>query len=76
MGKCVWALEIAQTSAARVSVVIARADLNQLPAFRLLVDRTSAQYLRNELLHAAQEYDGRPIGTEALCQAAAQTDPR
>ena len=57
---------IAQTSLARVCVVIMRHDLEHLLSFIILVDSTFAEYLWMVLVEAMQEFDGRHVGVEQL----------
>lgn len=61
---------IAQTSAAKMSVIIARHDLGAVPGFYLLADSASAEYMWACVLDAMQEFDGGPIGLTALRQLA------
>ena len=58
-------LAVAQTQAARISVIIARDDTARL-AWHLLADSTSAAYLWDCLLDAMAEWQGRPVGHAAL----------
>ena len=57
---------IAQTSVARLSAVVARNDINGTPAYHLFADSASAEYWWDCILDAMQEFNGRPVGTEAL----------
>lgn len=57
---------IAQTSIASVNAVIVRSDLGDTPAFHLLADIASAEYLWNALLDAMEELGGGLVGVEAL----------
>jgi sarcosine oxidase subunit gamma len=57
---------IAQTSLAKMSGIIIRADLGSVPAFHLLADIASAEYLWSAVLDAMQEFDGGPVGLAAL----------
>ena len=41
-------------------------DLGQAPAFHLLVDSASAEYVWDCLMDAMAEFDGRPAGLNAL----------
>lgn len=61
---------IAQTSAAKMSVVIARHDQGAVPGFYLLADSASAEYMWTCVLDAMEEFDGGPIGLTALRQLA------
>ena len=58
-------LAVAQTQAARISVIIARDD-TELPAWHLLADSASAVYLWDCLLDAMAEWQGRAVGIAAL----------
>lgn len=58
--------EIAQTSVARLSAVVARADISDTLAYQLFADSASAEYWWDCILDAMQEFGGRPVGTEAL----------
>ncbi len=64
---------IAQTSMARMNVIAIRQDLASLPAYHLVFDSASADYLWRMLKDAMIEYDGRPVGYEAV-QALAQNN--
>jgi len=57
---------IAQTSAAKMSATIIRADLGSTLAYHLLADIASAEYLWMCVLDAIAEYDGTIIGLAAL----------
>jgi len=57
---------IAQTSLAKMSGIIIRADLGSVPAYHLMADIASAEYLWSAILDAAQEFDGGPVGLAAL----------
>lgn len=57
---------IAQTSAAKMSVIIARHDLGSVPAFYLLADSASAEYMWNCVVDAMDEFSGGPIGWTTL----------
>jgi sarcosine oxidase subunit gamma len=58
-------LQVAQTQAARISVVIVRDD-TALPAWHLLADSASADYAWTCLLDAMQEFDGKPVTLDNL----------
>jgi sarcosine oxidase subunit gamma len=62
---------IAQTSIARISAVIVRSDLGGTPAFHLLADIASAEYLLVAMLDAMAELRGGLVGVEALRALAA-----
>ncbi|HVJ35530.1 MAG TPA: sarcosine oxidase [Terriglobia bacterium] len=57
---------IAQTSLAKMSGIIIRADLGRVPAYHLLADIASADYLWSALLDAMKEFEGGPVGLAAL----------
>lgn len=59
-------LAIAQTSVARSNTVVIRDDLGAIPAFHLLGDSASAGYMWECLLDAMREFNGAPIGLDAL----------
>jgi sarcosine oxidase subunit gamma len=61
---------IAQTSIAKMSGIIIRADLGETPAYHLLADIASAEYLWDCLLDAMAEFGGKPVGLAALRQLA------
>ena len=57
---------IAQTSIAKMSGIIIRADLGQTPAYHLLADIASAEYLWSALRDAMTEFEGGLVGLNAL----------
>ena len=57
---------VAQTSVARTTAIVIRADLGGILAYNLLCDRASAEYLWPVLLDAAEEFGGGPVGHAAL----------
>ena len=61
---------IAQTSVAKMSAIVIRADLGGVAAFHLLADGASALYLWTCVLDAMAEFDGAPVGWSALRQLA------
>jgi len=61
---------IAQTSVAKMSAIVIRADIGGVPAFHLLADSASAEYLWSCVLDAMAEFDGAPVGWSALRQLA------
>ncbi|WIX33948.1 hypothetical protein QO259_04580 [Salinicola sp. JS01] len=62
---------IAQTSVARTDAIVIRDALGDTPCLHLLVDSASAAYLWPALLDAMQEFDGGPLGLDALLAPAA-----
>lgn len=59
-------LAIAQTSIAKMSAILVRADAGANPVFHLLVDSAAALYFCDCLLDAADEFDGRIGGLNSL----------
>ncbi len=57
---------IAQTSVARSNTIIIRDDLGAVPAFHMLGDSASAGYMWMCLNDAMDEFDGGPVGLEAI----------
>lgn len=57
---------IAQTSVAKMSAIVIRADLGRTVAYHLLADIASAEYLWTCVEDAMAEYDGRIVGLAAL----------
>jgi sarcosine oxidase, subunit gamma len=51
-------LSIAQTSVAKLSAIVTRADIGATPAFHILADSASALYFFECLIDAAQEFGG------------------
>ncbi|MGJ7547006.1 sarcosine oxidase subunit gamma [Pseudomonas alloputida] len=47
---------IAQTSAARINVIVIRSTRNDIPCFHLLFDRASREYFHGAVLDAMQEF--------------------
>ncbi|MGI9509506.1 MAG: sarcosine oxidase [Geminicoccaceae bacterium] len=60
-------LSIAQTSIARSNAIVIRDDQGKTPAYHLLGDSASSGYMWDCLLDAMAEWNGRPIGSDALC---------
>ena len=59
---------IAQTSAARINVIVVNHQVNGIPCFSILCDSAAAEYLWDSLLDAMQEFGGEAIGTAALLE--------
>ena len=59
-------LEIAQTSVAKMNVVVVRCDLGGTPAYHVLGDVASASYLWGCLLEAMAEFNGGLVGHSAI----------
>ncbi len=57
---------VAQTSLARINVVVIRDDINGTLAFNILGDGSLADYLWPCLLDAMDEFRGAPVGLSAL----------
>ena len=59
-------LRVAQTSIARLTAIVIRDDIGDVPALHLLVDSASAAYFWECILDAGAEYDMRVVGLRAL----------
>lgn len=57
---------VAQTSAARINVIVVNLPEGELPCLHILCDRASADYLWGALLDAMAEFGGAPAGVDAL----------
>ena len=57
---------VAQTSAARINVIVVNVGSDERPALQLLFDRASLAYLREAMLDAMDEFDGGLIGLDEL----------
>jgi len=57
---------IAQTSVARINVVMIHHEINGIPCSSILCDSAAAEYLWESLLDAMSEFGGEVIGTAAL----------
>lgn len=57
---------IAQTSIARMNAIAFRQDMGDTPVFHLVFDSASATYLWGCLQDAATEFDGAPVGHNAI----------
>ena len=53
---------VAQTSVARLNAIVVRADVGKTPAYRILGDSASAEYMWDSLLDAIAEYGGLVVG--------------
>lgn len=60
---------VAQTSVARLNMVIASHRESGVEGFHLLLDRASLRYAWSALLDAMLEFDGQPVGLDALLDA-------
>ena len=61
---------IAQTSVARMSMIVIAVALGEVPAFHLLGDSASSGYAWGVLVDAMAEFDGLPVGLDAIRHAA------
>lgn len=59
-------LSIAQTSVAKMSAIVTRADIGTTLTFHLLADSAAALYFWNCLMDAAHEFEGQIVGLTAL----------
>jgi sarcosine oxidase subunit gamma len=59
-------LAIAQTSIAKMSAIVTRADTGATPTFHLLADSAAALYFCDCLRDAAEEFGGALVGLKAL----------
>lgn len=57
---------VAQTSAARINVIVINLGDEHLPCLQILCDRASVTYFWEAMLDAMQEFGGRPVGIDAL----------
>ncbi|NRH28476.1 sarcosine oxidase [Pseudomonas sp. MS19] len=57
---------VAQTSAARINVIVINLAEGDLPALQILCDRASADYFWDALLDAMAEFAGAPAGIDEL----------
>lgn len=57
---------VAQTSAARINVIVVNLPEGELPCFHILCDRASLDYFWGALLDAMDEFGGKPAGIDAL----------
>lgn len=57
---------VAQTSIARMNVISIRSDLGDVPAYHLIFDSASADYLWRMLKDAMTEFGGKPVGYDAI----------
>ena len=64
---------VAQTSVARMSMIAIGVALGGVQAFHLLGDSASAAYAWGVLLDAMEEFDGIPVGLDAVRQAGGAT---
>ncbi|MFN8831726.1 MAG: hypothetical protein ACK5W0_17915 [Labrys sp. (in: a-proteobacteria)] len=59
-------LSIAQTSVAKLTGIVTRAEIGATPVFHLLADSASADYCLTCLLDAADEFGGGLVGIDAV----------
>ncbi len=57
---------VAQTSAARINVIVLNVGSDERPALQLLFDRASLAYFREAVLDAMDEFDGGWVGVDEL----------
>ena len=57
---------VAQTSAARINVIVINLGSKGQPAFQIMFDRASLAYFKGAVLDAMAEFDGQVLGIEAL----------
>ncbi|MEB6589816.1 MULTISPECIES: sarcosine oxidase [Pseudomonas] len=57
---------VAQTSAARINVIVVNVGRDELPALQLLFDRASLAYFQVAVLDAMDEFDGGWVGMDEL----------
>ena len=57
---------VAQTSAARINVIVVNVGSDELPALHLLFDRASLAYFQEAVLDAMDEFDGGWVGVDQL----------
>jgi sarcosine oxidase subunit gamma len=51
---------------AKISAILIRDYFGEMPAYHLLTDSASAEYMWGCLVDAMAEFDGQPIGLGAL----------
>lgn len=57
---------VAQTSAARINVIVINLGSVSTPVLQILFDRASLEYFKGALLDAMAEFGGKALGIEAL----------
>ncbi|MDP9940216.1 sarcosine oxidase subunit gamma [Ectopseudomonas alcaliphila] len=57
---------VAQTSVARLNVIVINSSSCDLPRLHILCDRASLEYFHGALLDAMDEFGGQPVALEAL----------
>jgi len=57
---------VAQTSAARINVIVINQGVGDLPSFQILCDRASVNYFWDALLDAMSEFGGAVAGVDGL----------
>lgn len=58
--------QVAQTSAARINVIVINAGSGDLPRLHILCDRASLEYFRDAMLDAMNEFGGQPVALDVL----------
>ena len=71
--KALFESNVEPWNVAKMSGIVIRADLGRVPAYHLLADIASADYLWPALLDAMKEFDGGPVGLAALRSLEGQT---
>lgn len=66
---------VAQTSIARMNAISIRSDLGDLPAYHLIFDSASADYLWRSLRDAMTEFGGKPVGYDAILSMTSPNAP-
>ena len=59
---------IAQTSVARTNCIVIRNNMGEIPAFHLLFDCSSTEYMWSCLVDAGMEFKGAPVGYASLLE--------
>ena len=57
---------VAQTSAARINVIVINVSAESHPIFHILCDRASLEYFKGALMDAMAEFNGRALQIDAL----------
>ena len=57
---------VAQTSAARINVIVINVSAESHPIFHVLCDRASLEYFKGALMDAMAEFNGRALQIDAL----------
>ncbi|MNQ90898.1 Sarcosine oxidase, gamma subunit family [compost metagenome] len=57
---------VAQTSAARINVIVINLSADANPSFQILCDRASLEYFKGAVMDAMSEFDGKTLGIDML----------